>query len=264
MSEWIFDATAETFGPAVVEKSNDVPVLVDFWADWCEPCKNLTPILESVIEQAAGAVLLAKVDTDKEQAMAMQMGIQSLPTVVLVKGGQIVDSFMGLKSETELKAWLEPHVDLSPAEPEPVVDAGVEGLIAAGQLDAALAQLQTQPVEQVFGQVIHVLLLQGDVEAAQKTFDGLDETAQQSPAGVQALAKIQVAAIDASGDENLLACQQLLQSGQYEVGMERMLEVLAKPGDKDLLKQMLIASFGLLEDPKAVAAYRRRMSRLLF
>ncbi len=77
----IFDVTAETFMVDVIEKSKQTPVLLDFWADWCEPCKNLTPILHSVIEKYPEALVLAKVNTDQEQMLAQQMGIQSLPTV---------------------------------------------------------------------------------------------------------------------------------------------------------------------------------------
>lgn len=264
MNEWIFDATASNFATDVVEKSKTVPVLVDFWADWCEPCKNLMPVLQSVVEQAAGALLLAKVNTDQEQAMAMQMGIQSLPTVALVKDGQVADSFAGLKSETELKEWLAPHVSLAPAEPEPVIDAGVSGLIQSGQLDSALAQLNSQAVDQVFGQLIQVHILKGDVASAQQIYDGLAEGVQQSPQGVRANAMIQVASVDVAAQGAAAESQQRLLSGQCEAAMEQLLQVLSQPGDHATVKQLLIAGFGLFEDPKTVASYRRRMSRMLF
>ncbi len=264
MNEWIFDVTAETFGTAVVERSHEVPVLVDFWADWCEPCKNLMPILQSVVEAAAGAVLLAKVDTDKEQAMAMQMGIQSLPTVALVKGGQIVDSFTGLKSETELKEWLATYVSFEPVTPQHVANQDIQELIDVGDLDTALAQLSTLASDQVFSQLIQVYLLKGDLQAAQKVYDGLSEFVQNSAAGIRAKGLINLARIEIKDRLELQQLQSLLQSGQYEVALEQLLDLLAQPGDKSEIKQLLIVAFDLLEDPEAVAGYRRRMSRLLF
>ncbi len=264
MSEWIFDATASNFGTDVVEKSNVTPVLVDFWADWCEPCKNLMPVLHSVVEQAAGALLLAKVNTDQEQAMAMQMGIQSLPTVALVKGGQIVDSFTGLKSETELKEWLAPHIVVADQAAETVIDPGLNALIASGQYEAALAQLQNQPIDQVFAPMIQIYVGLGELAAAQKVFDGLDESIQKTPQAVQSQALIDVAQVDISERPELEQVRSLMLSGQYEVALEQLLAALGQPGEKAAIKQMLIAAFGLLEDPKAVASYRRRMSRMLF
>ena len=118
----IVDVTAETFMAEVIEKSKTVPVILDFWADWCEPCKNLTPILHSIVEKHPGAVRLAKVNTDQEQMLAQQMGVQSLPTVALLKDGQIVDNFMGVKPESEVMAWLTPHIELSASEADPVPD----------------------------------------------------------------------------------------------------------------------------------------------
>ena len=94
-SAHVFDATEANFEADVIRASLTTPVLVDFWAAWCAPCKALGPILEKVVADYNGTVKLAKVDTDAQMQLASVFGIRSLPTVVLVKGGQMVDGFMG-------------------------------------------------------------------------------------------------------------------------------------------------------------------------
>ena len=135
----IIDVTADTFMAEVIEQSKTTPVLLDFWADWCEPCKNLTPILESIVGKYPEALMLAKVNTDQEQMLAQQMGIQSLPTVALLKDGQIIDNFMGVKPESEIIAWLTKHIELAVESEEPVIDNNVQALIDSQDYEAALA-----------------------------------------------------------------------------------------------------------------------------
>lgn len=118
----VFDATTETFEAEVLRKSLEVPVLVDFWATWCGPCKTLGPILEKLAGEYNGAFLLAKVDVDKEQQIAAAFQIRSVPTVFLVKDGQLVDGFPGALPEGQLREFLASH-GIQPAE---AADALVE------------------------------------------------------------------------------------------------------------------------------------------
>ena len=113
MSEipYIFDVTDASFDQLVLENSFHKPVLVDFWAEWCAPCKALMPLLAKIAESYQGELLLAKVNSDIEQQTVMRMGIRSLPTVVLFKDGQPVDGFAGAQPESAIRAMLEPHVD---------------------------------------------------------------------------------------------------------------------------------------------------------
>ena len=106
----VIDVTAESFAPDVIERSTEVPVLVDFWAPWCGPCKTLTPMLESLAEEYAGQFVLAKVNIDDEAPLAQAFGIQSVPTVLLVSEGRQVDGFQGALPEQALRAFLERHV----------------------------------------------------------------------------------------------------------------------------------------------------------
>src|SRR5579871_3009061 len=109
-SPHVFDATQANFENDVLNASFEQPVLVDFWATWCGPCKTLGPLIEKVVAEYAGAVKLAKVDCDKEQQLAAMFGVRSIPTVVLVREGQLVDGFTGALPENDLREFLARHV----------------------------------------------------------------------------------------------------------------------------------------------------------
>ncbi len=257
----IFDVTAETFMVDVIEKSKQTPVLLDFWADWCEPCKNLTPILHSVIEKYPESLVLAKVNTDQEQMLAQQMGIQSLPTVALLKDGQIIDNFMGVKSLGEVISWLQQHVDLDVQPTEPVVDNNVQALIDSQQYETALSVLLTMPAEQAVWQTIDVHLLMNNTEAAQKMFDALTDEQLKTKEAEQAQAKIQLAGINAN--DELGALKQQIAHGQVEPAVQGLLNLLQKDLGNADVKKLLLASFSLLNDPKLAAQYRRRMGSIM-
>ena len=139
---YIFDATTATFDQLVIENSFHKPVLVDFWAEWCAPCKVLMPLLAQIAESYQGELLLAKVDCDAEQDIVARFGIRSLPTVVLFKDGQPVDGFAGAQPESQIRALLEPHVQMPPpAAADPLHTA--QEMFAASHFAEAEAVLQT-------------------------------------------------------------------------------------------------------------------------
>ena len=105
------DATQDTFSSEVIDRSKDLPVLVDFWAEWCNPCKMLAPILTKLASEFVGKFHLVKVDTDSEQQIATQYGVRSLPTVKLFKDGQVTDEFIGALPEKAIREFLERHLD---------------------------------------------------------------------------------------------------------------------------------------------------------
>ena len=121
----VFDASTDRFEADVIQRSMQVPVLVDFWATWCGPCRTLGPILEKLAGEYNGAFELAKVDVDKEQQLAAAFQIRSVPTVVLVKDGQLADGFPGALPEGQLREFLKHH-GIEPAEAAPVLE-GIAG-----------------------------------------------------------------------------------------------------------------------------------------
>ncbi len=108
---FIFSVTQEDFAQRVLENSRRVPVMVDFWADWCGPCHMLMPILTKLTQEYQGQFLLAKVNSDEQQALASQYGVRSLPTVKLFKSGDVVDEFMGVQQESTIRQLLERHIE---------------------------------------------------------------------------------------------------------------------------------------------------------
>jgi putative thioredoxin len=137
-SPYIRHVTAQNFQQDVVDASRQQPVLVDFWADWCAPCKQLMPVLEKLAKEYKGAFVLAKVNCDQEQELAAQIGVRSLPTVILIKDGQLVDQFMGALPESEVRKLLEKHV----AAPQESPQEQARQFMDQGDFEAALPLLK--------------------------------------------------------------------------------------------------------------------------
>ncbi|MBN2887039.1 MAG: thioredoxin [Chromatiaceae bacterium] len=137
-SPFVVTATAATFQSVVIDASFDRPVLVDFWADWCAPCRMLMPVLARLAESYGGTFILAKVNTEEEQALAAQFGIRSLPTVQIFKDGRAIDQFMGALPEAQIRDFLDRHI---PRASDGLL-AQAQALMSAGQVEQAAALIE--------------------------------------------------------------------------------------------------------------------------
>ncbi|MGI0116971.1 tetratricopeptide repeat protein [Zooshikella sp. RANM57] len=175
---YIVDVTVDNFQQVVVEKSQSVPVLLDFWADWCQPCKNQLPILEKLATAYGGKFIVAKVNADEQPMLAQHLAVRSLPTLKIIFQGQIAQEFTGLTSEADIKAVLD-ELTMSPADR---IQMQVDALVEAGQFDQALLfvqqMLQSEPDNQALKVQLAKLLLQtGKIEDAKQVMAGIPDDA---------------------------------------------------------------------------------------
>ncbi|MBD9435449.1 thioredoxin [Pseudoxanthomonas sp. PXM03] len=278
----VFDATTETFEADVLRKSLEVPVLVDFWATWCGPCKTLGPILEKLAGEYNGAFLLAKVDVDKEQQIAAAFQIRSVPTVFLVKDGQLVDGFPGALPEGQLREFLASHGVL-PAEAAdaPVVDAPLDPQAQVAALREAVAADPDK--DELKLDLVLALLKTGEATEAERLLDALPANLATDDRAIRARARLGFAAalkdapsvdalraaVTANADDlrarHLLGVRALVE-GDSEAALEQFLEMLKRDRayEEGLARKSLIDAFRVIEDEVLVSQYRRKMSSLLF
>ena len=278
----VFDATTETFEAEVLRKSLEIPVLVDFWATWCGPCKTLGPILEKLAGEYNGAFVLAKVDVDKEQQIAAAFQIRSVPTVFLVKEGQLVDGFPGALPEGQLREFLASHGIQPAAAPEAPVEAAP--LDPQAQVAALREAIAAQPdKDELKLDLVLALLKTGDAVEAERLLDALPANLATDDRAVKARARLGFAAAlkDAPSPEALRAAVQAnpddlralhllgvhaLVAGDSEQALEHFLDMLKRDRayEDGLARKSLIDAFRVIEDEALVGQYRRKMSSLLF
>ena len=279
----VFEATTETFEADVLQKSLQTPVLVDFWATWCGPCKSLGPILEKLAGEYNGAFELAKVDVDKEQQIAAAFQIRSVPTVFLIKDGQIVDGFPGAMPEGQLREFLTQHgvmpaeastdaePEALPLDPQAEVAALRQAIVAEPdkaelKLDLALALLKTGAAEEA-GQLLDALpanLSTDDRAVRARARLDFGNALKDAPAAATLAQRVQADGNDLEARYQL-GVHHLL-GGEDEAALEQFIEMLRiDRGFRDSLpKKTLIDAFRVIEDEDLVGRYRRRMSSLLF
>jgi putative thioredoxin len=224
-SQHIFDATAENFQQAVMEASATTPVLVDVWADWCAPCKQLMPILEKLAEEYQGNFQLAKVNADQQQELTSSLGVRSLPTIILVKDGQAVDGFNSALPESEIRKILEKHIE-APAE-DPYEKA--HALWEAGDVDGALAiftemnQKDPENVD-VLIDLAQLKAEKGDLETAEQVLNSLAPEDKLGHKAKQLAARVKF----------------MKQSGELPPVAELEQKLEAKPDDPEALHQLAL------------------------
>ncbi|MCT2585008.1 tetratricopeptide repeat protein [Actinophytocola gossypii] len=274
-SAFVLDVTEDTFQAEVVERSLQVPVVVDLWAEWCGPCKQLSPVLERLARAANGAWILAKVDVDANPRIAQLFGVQSIPTVVAIAGGQPVEAFAGAQPEPQIKQWLASLLDAL-RDRLPGIRAAEEGAPAD---DAA--EPEPEPEDPRFV-AAEEAFEQGDYATAEAAYQKIldaepaNEQAKAALAQVRFLARAEAAdpsvvvRADTSPedvDAQLQAADVELASQRVEQAFNRLLAVIRRTAgpDRDRARTHLVELFGLFppEDP-TVAQARRALASALY
>ena len=281
-SAHIFDIDQENFEADVLQASMTTPVLVDFWAAWCEPCKSLGPMLEKLAIEFNGAFRLGKVDVDQNQELAGVFGIRSIPTVMLVKDGQILDGFSGALPEGQLREFLTRHVqaleavaeapvETTPSEtPEQSINRLQQAIAAEPdraelKLDLALALVQAGNVAAAETE-LNALPVNLATDARAVRLRSQLELARLLE-GAPPLATLQQRVRDNESDweaHDLLGVRQLL-GDDPAAGLDHWLFVLERARDwqDGQAKKRLLAAFNTLDDAELVSRYRRRMASLV-
>jgi putative thioredoxin len=282
-SPHIFDATQDNFETDVLTASLTTPVLVDFWATWCEPCKTLGPMLESLADEYNGAFRLARIDVDKEQQLAAMFGIRSIPTVMLVKDGQVLDGFAGALPLGQLREFLGRH--LQPLEGAVEAEAvEVPAETADEAIARLLAEIAATPERGELKLDLALALMQaGKVDAAEAELNALPANLATDAKAVRLRSQLDLARaledapaiaelrsrIAADGDDWQARDQlgvRLLLEGDAPAGLDQFLDVLKRQRDWNdgQAKKRLLAAFATLDDADLVGRYRRQMAALVF
>ncbi len=285
----IKDGSTESFMQDVVEASKETLILVDLWAPWCGPCKQLGPMIEKVVTDAKGTVKLVKIDIDQHPQIAQSLQVQSIPAVFAFKDGQPVDGFMGALPESKIKEFVERHAGpIGPSPIEEAYESGAEAL-EAGDTEVALTAfakiLEMDPDHvDAKAQLARVYIKLGEVDAAKSLMETLPEDAKQTPAVTAALAAISIAENAANAGEleplrlkveenpddlaaRLEYGKALAGNGDYESGGAEFLEIIRRDRDwneaagrQELLKMLEVMG---PTDPLS-KRLRRQLSSILF
>lgn len=268
----VIDVDQADFAAEVVERSHQVPVVVDFWAEWCGPCRTLGPALEKAVTDREGAVVLAKVDVDRNPALAQQYRVQGIPAVKAFRDGQVVAEFTGAIGPPQIEAFLDQ-----------VVPTRADQLVAAGRTaspDAAEAQyreaLELEPDHRAAALALAELLVGRDPGAAldlvtpHRPHPDAERVAARAELGASVgdLDELRTAA-DASPDDPeavIGLARALAAGGAFEEAIERLLDAVRRGGDvREPAREQLVSLFSILgDDHEVVRSARPQLARALY
>lgn len=274
----IRDVAEQDFQRFVLQRSRDVPVVVDFWAEWCGPCRVLGPLLETMADRYGGAFELAKVDVDRNQALASQFGVQGIPTVIAFRDGAPVSRFTGAIPEAALRDWLD---GIMPTEIDLMVD----------QARTARIEGDDSTAEHIFRQVLDqrpnhteagtslasMLIDRGDTDEALTVLGRVDPDSEverlQAAARLKASSDDDISELEALADADLEddrarldLAKALAARGEYEPALDQLLAIVRRKGEaKDDARMAMLDVFGVLgDDHPLTATYRRQLASALF
>jgi len=282
--KWVIDTTDETFEQDVIERSKNVPVVVDFWAEWCQPCRLLSPVLGRLAADFAGKFVLVKANTDQTQAAARQFRVQGIPAVYAFRDGELLDSFVGLLPEHQIKLWLE---RLLPTEAE---QRAAEA--------SKIAQIDPQGAERKYREALKLdadsakakiglaalLLPQERLDECRELMEELEGRGFLEPAAERIKADLELhskarevgsveecrAAVEADPDKpdlKLKLAEALAAVGQYEEALETSLQLVRdhKQQFGEPARKIMVDMFQLLpNDSELTRTYRRNLASALY
>ena len=282
-SPWTIVPTSENFETEVIARSMTTPVVVDFWATWCAPCLQLAPILDKLAAEFAGKFILAKIDTDKQPDLAAAFGVQSIPLVVIVKDGQIADGFQGVKSEAEVRAWIQKQMP-SPTEQLIAAAVALEGASAKEaevKYREALLLTPTNEVAQIG--LARVLCLLEKYEEAHTILEELGKRGYLEPEAEALKAKIELhAAAEESGSveearravaanpsdlaAKLLLAESLAGVGKNTEALDLCLAVIEDSAGpvRDKTKEVMLLILSTINDTATTTVYRRKLATVWY
>jgi len=270
---WVIDVTEQTFQAEVLERSLQVPVVVDLWATWCQPCKQLSPVLERLAEQGRGTWVLAKIDVDANPRISQAFGVQSIPTVIALAGGQPVEAFSGAQPEPQVRKWIQALVE--------EFRERLPGIKAADRAAARFDAVGESPQDPRFA-AAEDAVERGDYPAAETAYQAIldaepaNEQVRAALAQVRFLVRAERAdpasiarakAEPANVDAQLAAADVELASDRVDDAFQRLVAAVGRTAgeDRERVREHLLELFELFPaDDRRVIVARRALARVLF
>ncbi len=285
----VIDINEDQFVNEVIEKSKTIPVIVDFWAPWCGPCKQLTPTLEKVVNQKNGKIILAKINVDENQGIAAQLNIRSIPTVYGFVDGNPIDAFQGAQPESKIELMVNKMIDATPGNEIPKLMDEAEQLFKDEKFDESLAfyekLVSMDPGNQkIIAGLLRCLIQLKRLDDANEMFESLDEKILES----EEILKIKKLLNNSNIENTEISCEKLseelkmkpndkelrfklaecyLSSSETKKGFDELLNLFAQDSNwnESAAKKKLLEYFDLLgfNDPNVIEA-RRKLSSMMF